>query len=107
MNETNRDETVAGIPEEVYNLTFRNDRGASQAEESILGRVATLRELTKVLATWSRMMAVYLSVELSECQSTMDDLLQVGDGILRQGSGYRLRRSRCRAGCPKEMGQGR
>ena len=90
MNETGRAETVAGVPGQVYSLTFRNDRGTSQTEEIVLGRDATLRELTETLATWSRMMAAYLSIDLGEYQGAMDDLLQYGDGILRLGAGYRL-----------------
>ncbi|MEX0738978.1 MAG: hypothetical protein WD071_06530 [Pseudohongiella sp.] len=90
MNDADRDERVAGIPGQVYNLTYTNDSGNAQTEEVVLGRDATLRELTETLATWSRMMAVYLSVDLGEYQGAMDDVLQYGDGILRLGSGYRL-----------------
>lgn len=90
MNDAGRDETVAGISGRLYDLTYVNDRGDRQTEEIVLGRDATLRELTETLATWSRMMAAYLSVDLGDSQGAMDELLQHGDGILRLGSGYRL-----------------
>lgn len=90
MDETGREETVAGIAGQVYNLTYTNGSGTPQTEEVVLGRDATLRELTETLATWSRMMAAYLSVDMNEYQGAMDDLLLAGDGILRLGSGYRL-----------------
>ncbi|MDO8909333.1 MAG: hypothetical protein Q7W55_12655 [Pseudohongiella sp.] len=90
LTDTGRDETVAGIAGRVYDITYVNDRGAPQTEELVLGRDATLRELTETLSTWSRMMAAYLSVDLGDYQGVMDNLLQHGDGILRLGSGYRL-----------------
>jgi hypothetical protein len=42
------------------------------------------------MATWARMTAAYLSVDVDDYQGTMDTLLQHGDGILRMGSAYRL-----------------
>ena len=86
MRDIGRNETVAGVPGQVYDLTYANEQGTRQTEEIVLGRDATLRELTETLATWGRMMAAYLSVDLSEYQGAMDDLLQYGDGILRLGS---------------------
>jgi hypothetical protein len=90
ITDAGRDESVAGISGRVYNLTYVDDRGNPQTEELVLGRDANLRELTETLATWSRMMAAYLSVDLGDYQAVMDNLLQYGDGILRLGSGYRL-----------------
>jgi hypothetical protein len=90
MTNTGRDEVIAGISGRVFDLIYVNDRGNRQTEEVVLGRDATLRELTETLAIWSRMMAAYLSVDLGDSQGAMDDLLQHGDGILRLGSGYRL-----------------
>ncbi|HDZ08937.1 hypothetical protein [Pseudohongiella sp.] len=90
MSDTGREEVVAGIPGRVYDLSYVNDRGTRQTEEIVLGRDDTLRELTDTMATWSRMMAAYLSIDLGDYQSAMDDLLPHGDGILRLGSGYRL-----------------
>ena len=90
MRDAGRNEAVAGVPGQVYDLTYANEQGTRQTEEIVLGRDATLRELTETLATLGRMMAAYLSVDLSEYQGAMDDLLQYGDGILRLGSGYRL-----------------
>ncbi len=90
MNDTGREEEVAGISGQVYEITYANERGNPQTEEIVLGSDPTLRELTDTLATWSRMMAAYLSVDLGDSQTAIDDLLQHGDGILRLGTGYRL-----------------
>ena len=76
MRDAGRNEAVAGVPGQVYDLTYANEQGTRQTEEIVLGRDATLRELTETLATWGRMMAAYLSVDLSEYQGAMDDLLQ-------------------------------
>lgn len=90
MNDLGRDEWVAGIPGRVYDITYADERGTSQTEEIVLGNDATLRELTETMATWSRMMAAYLSVDLGDYQGAIDQLMQYGDGILRLGAGYRL-----------------
>ena len=90
LADTGREEVVAGIIGRVYNLTFTNDRGNPQTQEIVLGRDPALRELSNTMATWARMMAAYVSVDVGGYQDTMDTLLAHGDGILRMGSAYRL-----------------
>jgi hypothetical protein len=88
LEATGRKETVAGIPGEVYRMSYTED-GQRRTEEVVLSGDARARAFTKALTAMSVMMADAVGGQARDAQAAFDQALG-GKGMLRMGDQFRL-----------------
>ncbi|MHB8920239.1 MAG: hypothetical protein ACYC3N_04295 [Halothiobacillus sp.] len=81
---TGRLETVAGVPGEIYRITWRDAQGKAHTDEAVLTKNATVVELSRALQN--------LGVAAHEgWDARSAEILHRGLGVLRYAKAYQLR----------------
>ena len=91
LEDTGRNETVAGIRGDVFILTYKDEQGNTQSDELVLTRDDDVREMTVALFQMGQQMGAALGAEDASGNDEFHrEMAAQQRGVLRMGSSFRL-----------------
>jgi hypothetical protein len=102
LESTGRRETVAGLAGQVYTLRYRDEAGASQTREIVLGHEGALRELSEVMQHYASLMS-RATGKPAKPDALNAAIAQRHTGMLRMGTEVQLARFSRQAPAPQRL----